>query len=179
MFWTRYPRVFPLSCVWWWSSWWRWSCAVVSSAWWCSILGALSCVQRYSRATFIVNVWIKFAFEYFIFVMTTTLQVYIGYFNSSVPSDHVCVCACVRAYFTFIHVCVWSPPQAGTIANISSSIVNLGLILLMGRVYTALAEQLTKWGKYQYCSLTPRTSILYIDISLSLETANWDYSKGR
>uniref|UniRef100_A0A3B4ZKY2 Anoctamin n=1 Tax=Stegastes partitus TaxID=144197 RepID=A0A3B4ZKY2_9TELE len=35
--------------------------------------------------------------------------------------------------------------EAGTIANISSSIVNLGLILLMGRVYTALAEQLTKW----------------------------------
>uniref|UniRef100_A0A3B4G238 Anoctamin n=2 Tax=Haplochromini TaxID=319058 RepID=A0A3B4G238_9CICH len=35
--------------------------------------------------------------------------------------------------------------EAGTIANISSSIVNLGLILLMGQVYTALAEQLTKW----------------------------------
>uniref|UniRef100_A0A3P8USS8 Anoctamin n=1 Tax=Cynoglossus semilaevis TaxID=244447 RepID=A0A3P8USS8_CYNSE len=35
--------------------------------------------------------------------------------------------------------------EAGTIANILSSIVNLGLILLMGRVYTALAEQLTKW----------------------------------
>uniref|UniRef100_A0A3Q3WPY9 Anoctamin n=1 Tax=Mola mola TaxID=94237 RepID=A0A3Q3WPY9_MOLML len=35
--------------------------------------------------------------------------------------------------------------EAGTIANISGSIVNLGLILLMGRVYTALAEQLTKW----------------------------------
>uniref|UniRef100_A0A3B3ZSM6 Anoctamin n=1 Tax=Periophthalmus magnuspinnatus TaxID=409849 RepID=A0A3B3ZSM6_9GOBI len=35
--------------------------------------------------------------------------------------------------------------EAGTIANICSSIVNLGLILLMGRVYTALAEQLTKW----------------------------------
>ncbi|XP_028309608.1 anoctamin-7 isoform X2 [Gouania willdenowi] len=38
--------------------------------------------------------------------------------------------------------------EAGTIANISSSIVNLGLILLMGRVYTALAEQLTRWGRF-------------------------------
>lgn len=37
--------------------------------------------------------------------------------------------------------------QAGNIANISSSLVNLALILLMGQVYTALAEQLTKWGK--------------------------------
>uniref|UniRef100_A0A672HD48 Anoctamin n=1 Tax=Salarias fasciatus TaxID=181472 RepID=A0A672HD48_SALFA len=36
-----------------------------------------------------------------------------------------------------------------TIANISSSIVNLGLILLMGRVYTALAEQLTKWEMHR------------------------------
>lgn len=46
-------------------------------------------------------------------------------------------------------------PQAGTIANISSSIVNLGLILLMGRVYTALAEQLTKWGKTRHCTPPP------------------------
>uniref|UniRef100_A0A8C4EQ98 Anoctamin n=1 Tax=Dicentrarchus labrax TaxID=13489 RepID=A0A8C4EQ98_DICLA len=38
---------------------------------------------------------------------------------------------------------------AGTIANISGSIVNLGLILLMGRVYTALAEQLTKWEMHR------------------------------
>ncbi|KAI2649747.1 Anoctamin-7 [Labeo rohita] len=37
--------------------------------------------------------------------------------------------------------------QAGNIANISSSLVNLALILLMGQVYTALAEQLTKWGR--------------------------------
>ncbi|XP_029013262.1 anoctamin-7 isoform X2 [Betta splendens] len=39
--------------------------------------------------------------------------------------------------------------EAGTIANISSSVVNLGLILLMGRVYTALAEQLTKWEMHR------------------------------
>ncbi|XP_063320120.1 anoctamin-7 isoform X1 [Pelmatolapia mariae] len=39
--------------------------------------------------------------------------------------------------------------EAGTIANISSSIVNLGLILLMGQVYTALAEQLTKWEMHR------------------------------
>ncbi|XP_072305572.1 anoctamin-7 [Eucyclogobius newberryi] len=39
--------------------------------------------------------------------------------------------------------------EAGTIANICSSIVNLGLILLMGRVYTALAEQLTKWEMHR------------------------------
>lgn len=57
----------------------------------------------------------------------------------------VCVCECV--YVRSLRSCLWS--QAGTIANISSSIVNLGLILLMGRVYTALAEQLTKWGKSQ------------------------------
>lgn len=44
---------------------------------------------------------------------------------------------------------VCCPLQAATIANISSSIVNLGLILLMGQVYTALAEQLTKWGRNQ------------------------------
>uniref|UniRef100_A0A3Q2PEP6 Anoctamin n=1 Tax=Fundulus heteroclitus TaxID=8078 RepID=A0A3Q2PEP6_FUNHE len=35
--------------------------------------------------------------------------------------------------------------EAGTIANICSSIVNLGFILFMGQIYTALAEQLTKW----------------------------------
>uniref|UniRef100_A0A4W6BN82 Anoctamin n=1 Tax=Lates calcarifer TaxID=8187 RepID=A0A4W6BN82_LATCA len=40
-------------------------------------------------------------------------------------------------------------PVLRTIANISSSIVNLGLILLMGRVYTALAEQLTKWEMHR------------------------------
>uniref|UniRef100_A0A1A7WND2 Anoctamin n=1 Tax=Iconisemion striatum TaxID=60296 RepID=A0A1A7WND2_9TELE len=39
--------------------------------------------------------------------------------------------------------------EAGTIANISSSVVNLGLILLMGQVYTALAEQLTKWEMHR------------------------------
>uniref|UniRef100_A0A3P9LX88 Anoctamin n=1 Tax=Oryzias latipes TaxID=8090 RepID=A0A3P9LX88_ORYLA len=39
--------------------------------------------------------------------------------------------------------------EAATIANISSSIVNLGLILLMGQVYTALAEQLTKWEMHR------------------------------
>ncbi|XP_068607157.1 anoctamin-7 [Brachionichthys hirsutus] len=39
--------------------------------------------------------------------------------------------------------------EAGTIANISSCVVNLGLILLMGRVYTALAEQLTKWEMHR------------------------------
>lgn len=81
-------------------------------------------------------------------------------------SAHVCVSVyemCILDTGT----CVWSPLQAGTIANVSSSVVNLGLILLMGRVYTALAEQLTKWGKNQYCSPTSR--MLYIYISLSLE----------
>ncbi|XP_061591032.1 anoctamin-7 [Cololabis saira] len=39
--------------------------------------------------------------------------------------------------------------EAATIANISSSVVNLGLILLMGQVYTALAEQLTKWEMHR------------------------------
>ncbi|XP_072553513.1 anoctamin-7 isoform X3 [Salminus brasiliensis] len=39
--------------------------------------------------------------------------------------------------------------QAGNIANISSSMVNLALILLMGQVYTALAEQLTKWEMHR------------------------------
>ncbi|XP_056589437.1 anoctamin-7 isoform X1 [Triplophysa dalaica] len=39
--------------------------------------------------------------------------------------------------------------QAGNIANISSSLVNLALILLMGQVYTALAEQLTKWEMHR------------------------------
>ncbi|TSR39555.1 Pleckstrin homology domain-containing family M member 2 [Bagarius yarrelli] len=38
---------------------------------------------------------------------------------------------------------------AGNIANISSSIVNLALILLMGQVYTALAERLTKWEMHR------------------------------
>uniref|UniRef100_A0A8C7U419 Anoctamin n=1 Tax=Oncorhynchus mykiss TaxID=8022 RepID=A0A8C7U419_ONCMY len=35
------------------------------------------------------------------------------------------------------------------IANISSSMVNLALILLMGQVYTALALQLTKWEMHR------------------------------
>ncbi|CAB1329770.1 unnamed protein product [Coregonus sp. 'balchen'] len=39
--------------------------------------------------------------------------------------------------------------QAGNIANISSSMVNLALILLMGQVYTALALQLTKWEMHR------------------------------
>ncbi|XP_014856548.1 PREDICTED: anoctamin-7-like [Poecilia mexicana] len=39
--------------------------------------------------------------------------------------------------------------EAGTIANICSSIVNLGFILVMGQVYTALAEQLTKWEMHR------------------------------
>ncbi|KAM9445425.1 anoctamin-7 [Clarias gariepinus] len=39
--------------------------------------------------------------------------------------------------------------QAGNIANISSSMVNLALILLMGQVYTALAERLTKWEMHR------------------------------
>ncbi|XP_053704576.1 anoctamin-7 [Synchiropus splendidus] len=39
--------------------------------------------------------------------------------------------------------------EATTIANIAGSIVNLGLILLLGRVYTALAEQLTKWEMHR------------------------------
>ncbi|KAG2459516.1 ANO7 protein, partial [Polypterus senegalus] len=47
--------------------------------------------------------------------------------------------------------------QAGNIANISSSMVNLALILLMGQVYTALAEQLTKWGKEQLACPAWRT----------------------
>uniref|UniRef100_A0A8C9RA63 Anoctamin n=1 Tax=Scleropages formosus TaxID=113540 RepID=A0A8C9RA63_SCLFO len=39
--------------------------------------------------------------------------------------------------------------MAGNIANISSSMVNLVLILLMGQVYAALAEQLTKWEMHR------------------------------
>ncbi|KAJ8257710.1 hypothetical protein GJAV_G00188860 [Gymnothorax javanicus] len=39
--------------------------------------------------------------------------------------------------------------QAGNIANITSCMVNLALILLMGQVYTALAEQLTKWEMHR------------------------------
>ncbi|XP_072334386.1 anoctamin-7 isoform X2 [Scyliorhinus torazame] len=39
--------------------------------------------------------------------------------------------------------------QAGNIANISSSMVNLILILLMGQVYTSLAEQLTRWEMHR------------------------------
>lgn len=37
--------------------------------------------------------------------------------------------------------------QAGNIANISSTMVNLVLILLMSQVYTSLAEKLTRWGE--------------------------------
>uniref|UniRef100_A0A8C7J2D4 Anoctamin n=1 Tax=Oncorhynchus kisutch TaxID=8019 RepID=A0A8C7J2D4_ONCKI len=53
----------------------------------------------------------------------------------------VCVWGCVCVCFFF--------PQAGNIANISSSMVNLALILLMGQVYTALALQLTKWEMHR------------------------------
>lgn len=67
---------------------------------------------------------------------------------------------------SYIYTCECSRPQAGTIANISSSIVNLGLILLMGRVYTALAEQLTKWGKNH---LKPQWCILSISLSANLQ----------
>lgn len=33
------------------------------------------------------------------------------------------------------------------IANISSTVLNLLLTLLLGQVYTSLAEQITKWGE--------------------------------
>ncbi|XP_042334842.1 anoctamin-7-like isoform X2 [Sceloporus undulatus] len=39
--------------------------------------------------------------------------------------------------------------QAGNIANLSSSMVNLVLILLMSQVYTSLAEQLTRWEMHR------------------------------
>uniref|UniRef100_A0A8C5WT35 Anoctamin n=1 Tax=Laticauda laticaudata TaxID=8630 RepID=A0A8C5WT35_LATLA len=39
--------------------------------------------------------------------------------------------------------------QAGNIANISSSMVNLVLILLMSQVYTSLAEKLTRWEMHR------------------------------
>ncbi|XP_067422321.1 anoctamin-7-like isoform X2 [Emydura macquarii macquarii] len=39
--------------------------------------------------------------------------------------------------------------QAGNIANISSTLVNLALILLMSQVYTALAETLTRWEMHR------------------------------
>ncbi|XP_048470847.1 anoctamin-7 [Rhincodon typus] len=39
--------------------------------------------------------------------------------------------------------------QAENIANISSSLVNLILILLMGQVYTSLAEKLTRWEMHR------------------------------
>uniref|UniRef100_A0A7N4P3N4 Anoctamin n=1 Tax=Sarcophilus harrisii TaxID=9305 RepID=A0A7N4P3N4_SARHA len=39
--------------------------------------------------------------------------------------------------------------QAGNIANISSTFLNLVLILLMGKVYTSLAEQLTRWEMHR------------------------------
>ncbi|XP_033015218.1 anoctamin-7-like isoform X2 [Lacerta agilis] len=39
--------------------------------------------------------------------------------------------------------------QAGNIANISSCMVNLALILLMSQVYTSLAEKLTRWEMHR------------------------------
>ncbi|XP_060540526.1 anoctamin-7-like isoform X1 [Pantherophis guttatus] len=39
--------------------------------------------------------------------------------------------------------------QAGNIANISSSMVNLVLILLMSQVYTSLADKLTRWEMHR------------------------------
>ncbi|XP_078281128.1 anoctamin-7 [Rhinoraja longicauda] len=39
--------------------------------------------------------------------------------------------------------------QAGNIANISGSMVNLILILLMGQIYTSLAEKLTRWEMHR------------------------------
>nr|XP_025036500.1 LOW QUALITY PROTEIN: anoctamin-7 [Pelodiscus sinensis] len=39
--------------------------------------------------------------------------------------------------------------QAGNIANISSTLVNLALILLMSQVYTSLAEKLTRWEMHR------------------------------
>lgn len=77
-------------------------------------------------------------------------------YEESIPANwgrYSCDCPIHSAHVLPVHiclcVCVWFCPQAVTIANILSSIVNLGLILLMGRIYTALAEQLTKWGKNQ------------------------------
>uniref|UniRef100_A0A8C1H033 Anoctamin n=1 Tax=Cyprinus carpio carpio TaxID=630221 RepID=A0A8C1H033_CYPCA len=52
-----------------------------------------------------------------------------------------------HTFFQTLHTHFFS--QAGNIANISSSLVNLALILLMGQVYTALAEQLTKWEMHR------------------------------
>uniref|UniRef100_A0A4W5M7S6 Anoctamin n=1 Tax=Hucho hucho TaxID=62062 RepID=A0A4W5M7S6_9TELE len=70
------------------------------------------------------------------FIIIMLMQADLGY----ISLGFLCVCVCV---------CVYVFPQAGNIANISSSMVNLALILLMGQVYTALALQLTKWEMHR------------------------------
>lgn len=42
--------------------------------------------------------------------------------------------------------------QAQVIANLSGAVVNLMLIMALGRFYEKLAYKLTTWGTYQICT---------------------------
>ena len=41
----------------------------------------------------------------------------------------------------------WTRSQASTIASMSSAVVNLVLIMALGKVYEKLALKLTQWGE--------------------------------
>uniref|UniRef100_A0A8C5CSP7 Anoctamin n=1 Tax=Gadus morhua TaxID=8049 RepID=A0A8C5CSP7_GADMO len=72
----------------------------------------------------------------------------------SIKTPQTCFLFCfINMYIIYVMMFHTGNPvlrtQAGNIATISGSLVNLGLILLMGQVYTALAEQLTKWEMHR------------------------------
>jgi anoctamin-7 len=54
--------------------------------------------------------------------------------------------------------------RALTIASLSAAIVNLTLIMSLGKVYEKLAEKLTQWGKWTFCLLFSSRVSSYNDV---------------
>lgn len=124
------------------------------SEWWCTAQAALCCALRYSTIhSALMNKTADTGSEYPSKHLTVGDILHLANASRYVSSDW---------YISSNLLCVF--PQAGNIANISSSLVNLALILLMGQVYTALALQLTKWDK--------NTDLNHIPVCLSQCTTN-------
>lgn len=89
------------------------------------------------------------------------------------------VCFCVCAY-----VCL----QAGRVASISGSVLNLLVILMLSKVYTSLARLLTRWGEshllshpHLLWSLTFCLTLLFLSVSAtkSLNVSAQTFREGR
>ena len=66
----------------------------------------------------------------------------------------------------------WTRSQAQTIASMSAAVVNLILIMALGKVYEKLALKLTQWGKiyHIFLNLYKLFSLILFNISIMLCT---------